>query len=227
MTIAAITGLEAEARIVRGVGIAATATGADAARATAIAERLLAGGASALLSFGIAGALAPGLTSGTILLPRRVRGKADDIFAADAAWHLRVRAALLERSIAVIEDDLLGATEIVAACGAKAELHRRSGAVAVDLESGIAAAAAQRSGRPFLTMRAIADPADFALPPAALVGIDSAGRTVLLPVLRSILRRPGQVADLVRLARHTRRALAALARAAPALRDLSPPPGGR
>jgi adenosylhomocysteine nucleosidase len=227
MTLAAVTGLEAEDRIVRAIGIPALATGADAARAAAIAEQLLAGGASALLSFGIAGALKPGLASGTILLPRRVRSEAGDAFAADAAWHARVRAALGARGIAAIEDDLFGATQLVAARAAKTDLHRRTGAAAVDLESAIAAAAARRFGRPFLAVRAIADPADFALPPAALVGIDAAGRTALGPVLRSILRRPGQLAALVRLALHTRRALAALAHAAPALRDLSAPPGRR
>lgn len=143
------------------------------------------------------------------------------------AWNARARDALRARGIDAIEDDLLGATRIVAARNAKAELHRRTGAAAVDLESGAVAAVAQRLGRPFLALRAVADPAGFALPPAALVGIDSAGRTALLPVLLSILRRPGQLADLVRLAHHSRRALDALARAAPALRDLSPPPGGR
>ena len=227
MTVVAITGLEAEARIVRGRGFAVRVTGARPERAAALVAALLAEGASALLSFGIAGALAPGLASGTILLPRRVLGEAGDALAADTAWHARVQAALRARGIGAVEDDLLGARVIVAASAAKAALHRRTGAIAVDLESGIVAAAAARAGVPFLALRAVVDPAGFTLPPAALIGIDETGRAAVLPVLRSVLRRPGQSAALLRLALHTRRALAALARAAPALQDLSPPPSGR
>ena len=72
MALMAVAGLAAEARILHGRGIAAEASGADPARAAAIAERFLAAGADAILSFGIAGALAPGLAPGTILLPRRI-----------------------------------------------------------------------------------------------------------------------------------------------------------
>jgi len=217
MALAAVTGLEAEARIVRGVGIAAAASGADTARAAAIAERMVASGATALLSFGIAGALAPGLASGTVLLPRRILDEGGGAYTVDRAWHARVRAALVARGIPAIEDDLLGAALLVTVREAKAELHRHTGTVAVDLESAAAAAVAARFGRPFLVVRAVADPADFDLPPAAIVGIDAGGRTAIFPVLRSILQRPRQITDLVRLAQHTRRALAALARAAPAL----------
>ena len=214
MAIAAVTGLEAEARIVRGVGLAAMASGADPARTAAMAERMLAGGAAALMSFGLAGALASDLRSGTILLPRRILGETGGTADVDRAWHARQRAALLARGIAPVEDDLFGAGLIVARHEAKAALHRRTGAVAVDLESAAAAAVARRFGRPFLALRAVADPADFDLPPAALVGIDADGRTAYLPVLRSVLADPRQIAALVRLAQHTRAALAALARAA-------------
>ena len=219
MAIAAVTGLEAEARIVRGMGIAAAASGGDSARTAAVAERMLASGAAALVSFGIAGALAPGLGSGTLLLPRRILDEGGGARAVDRAWHARTRTALSARGIPAVEDDLLGAALLVAVRAAKAELHRRTGAVAIDLESAAAGAVAARFGRPFLVVRAVADPADFDLPPAALVGIDAEGRTALLPVLGSILKGPGQIRDLVRLARHTRRALAALARAAPALTE--------
>lgn len=217
MAIAAVTGLEAEARIVRGVGVAATPSGADPARTAAVAERMMSGGASALVSFGIAGALAPDLRSGTILLPRRILDEAGGAIGVDRAWHARLRAALRARGLAAVEDDLLGGALVVAGHAAKAALHRRTGAVAVDLESAAAASVAQRFGRPFLALRAVADPAGFDLPPAALVGIDVAGRTAYGPVLRSVLSHPGQIAALVRLAQHTRAALAALTRAATAL----------
>jgi hopanoid-associated phosphorylase len=216
MAVAAVTGLAAEARIARRAGIAALAAGGDAARTAAICAQLLAEGA-ALVSFGIAGALAPGLAPGTLLLPRRVLDEAGAAIAVDAGWHARVRDHLRTLGLVAVDGDIIGAAGIVASPGEKAALHRRTAAVAVDLESHIAAAAAHRLGRAFLVLRAVADPAAFALPPAAAVGIEAHGHVAILAVLSSILRRPGQVGDLVRLARYTRRALAMLKRSAPAL----------
>jgi adenosylhomocysteine nucleosidase len=63
----------------------------------------------------------------------------------------------------------------------------------------------------------VADPAERALPPAALIGLDAAGRPALGRVLLSLVRQPAQLPALLQLARDTRRALAALRRAGDAL----------
>lgn len=215
MAIAAVTGLAAEAEIARGVGIAAVACGGDASRAAAAAERFIVEGAEGLVSFGIAGGLLPGLASGTLVLPRAVRDEAGAVYAADPAWRARVRAALPTEPA---EGDILGAAAIAFSAAEKAALHAKTGAVAVDLESHVVAAAARRAGRPFIVLRAIADPASRSLPQAVAVGLDAEGRATLGPVALSVLRRPGQIAALLRLACDSRRALRALARAAEALR---------
>jgi len=65
----------------------------------------------------------------------------------------------------------------------KAGLFHTTGAIAVDLESHLVAQAAARAGRPFLILRAIADPASRSLPPAAVNGLDSDGNPALGPHL--------------------------------------------
>jgi adenosylhomocysteine nucleosidase len=170
------------------------------------------------LSFGIAGGLAPGLMPGTLLLPRRVQGEDGMVFPVDEAWHARVSAALLTMGLTPVEADLVGASRAVADAAAKAALHRQSGAVAVDLESAILAAAARRVGRPFLVLRAIADPAGQNLPPAAAIALDEAGHPDWGGVLVSLLREPGQIPALLQVAGATRRALTALRRAREVLR---------
>ncbi|HWG80383.1 MAG TPA: nucleoside phosphorylase [Stellaceae bacterium] len=217
MRIAAVTGLAAEARIAGRAGLIAAAAGGDAAHTMAAAERLIAEGADALVSFGICGGLEPTLMPGSLVLAGSVRDETGRRSGVDAAWHRRVAATLAARSIAAVTGDLLGVAAIVATPERKAALHRATGAVAADLETHIAAAAAAKAGLPFLALRAIADPAWRALPPAALVELDASGRPALAAVLRSVLRKPGQIPALLRVALDARAALGMLEQAAGAL----------
>ena len=217
MRVAAVTGLAAEFRILHRRGFPAVATAGDPARTARAAARLFAEGADALLSFGIAGGIDPALAPGALLLPKRVRSESGEIFVADATWRDAMHRSLLAMGLAPHDGDLLGLAAVAMTRAEKAALRARTGAAAVDLESHAAAAAARRAGRPFLVLRAVADPASFALPPAAAVGLDAAGRAALGPVLSSLLRQPGQLRALLRLAGHTRAALKSLARAADAL----------
>lgn len=216
MRIAAVTGLAAEARIARRAGLIALATGGDGGQTAAAAQRLLDAGATHLLSFGVAGGLDPRLPPGTLLLPRRICAEGGTAYAVDAPWRAQVDAALHSAGLAAVPGDLLSVARAVAAPAEKARLFV-GGAVAVDLESHLVAAAAARAGLAFVALRAVADPAGRALPAAALIPLDEMGRPRIGAVLRSLLGAPGQLSDLFALARDTRRALAALRRAAAAV----------
>jgi adenosylhomocysteine nucleosidase len=210
MRIAAIAGMEAEARLARLAGLSAAASGGVAARTEMLAAAALKDGAEALVSFGIAGALAPDLASGALLLPRAVIGDDGTRFPVDEAWRSRVEAALITAGLRVEARDMLGSATAAASPERKATLHRASGAIAIDLESHHVARVAAQAERPFLILRAIADPAQRALPPAAVNGLKPDGRPALARVLVSVLCHPGQIAALLRLAGDTRRALLAL-----------------
>jgi hopanoid-associated phosphorylase len=210
MKVAAVTGLEAEAKLIRRAGIEAAPSGGVATRTVALAQSYLASSADALLSFGIAGALAPALPSGTLLLPRAVIDESGARLLVDAAWRLRVETVLAAAGLAIEARDLLGAYRAVATAEKKAALFHTTGAVAVDLESHLIARAATEARRPFLILRAIADPATRSLPSAAVNGLKDDGTAALGRVIVSVLRHPGQIAALLRLAGDTRRALSAL-----------------
>lgn len=210
MEIAAITGLEAEARIARRAGFAARASGGIAVQTFEAAEAYLAQGAQTLLSFGIAGALAPHLAPGTLLLPRAVVEEGGMRRLVDAGWRSHLADALVSAGLRAETGDLLGADQPAASRARKAELFAATGALAIDLESHIIARSAIRAGGSFVVLRAVADPAERDLPPAALEGLDAEGMPALGRVLNSVLRHPGQVLALLRLAGDTRRALLAL-----------------
>jgi adenosylhomocysteine nucleosidase len=219
MPIAAVTGLAAEAMIARSAGWRAAAAGGDAARTAAAIERLIAQGATRLVSFGICGGLEPALGSGSVLLPRAVLDEAGKRIAVERTWHEAAIAGLAQAGIAVATGDMLGAASIVATPERKQAMHESTGAVAVDLESHLVARASTQAGLPFLVLRAVADPAGRSLPPAAQIGLDADGRPALHAVFRSLVNNPAQIPALLRAALEARRALAALRCAAAALAD--------
>lgn len=81
----------------------------------------------------------------------------------------------------------------------KAELFRRTGALAVDMELGAVRRAMEGSGVPVIGLRAISDPADVAVDPAVLAFVDAKGRTRPVAVAAALVRRPSFVAELRKL----------------------------
>jgi adenosylhomocysteine nucleosidase len=212
----AVTGLAAEAEIAREAGLVAAA-GAGTPEGTERAiRRLIEQGVPGLVSFGIAGGLAPNLASGTLIAPAAVRGTNGEAHWVDVEWHARLTRAAHAAGLPLVVGGILGAEAIAASTAEKARLRAATHAIAVDLESHRVARAAERARIPFLVFRVIADAADRDLPPAALVPLTRSGRPSVR-VLGSIAARPGQIPELLRLARETRSALEALRKAARAL----------
>jgi adenosylhomocysteine nucleosidase len=212
----AVTGLAAEAEIAREAGLVAAA-GAGTPEGTERAiRRLIEQGVPGLVSFGIAGGLAPNLANGTLIAPAAVRSANGEAHWVDVEWHARLTRAAHAAGLPLVVGGILGAETIAASAGEKFRLHEATHAIAIDLESHRVARAAERARIPFLVFRVIADTADRDLPPAALVPLTRSGQPSVR-VLGSIAARPGQIPELLRLARETRSALEALRKAARAL----------
>jgi adenosylhomocysteine nucleosidase len=110
----------------------------------------------------------------------------------------------------VVHGALVGAEEVVLHQRDKAALRLRTGAVAVDMESHIAAGYAAAMGLPFAALRVISDPASRALPAIALNALKPNGDIDAWKVLRGIARKPSVIPDLMRTARDFNRAIASL-----------------
>ena len=195
-----VVGLAAEARLARLWGVPVAVGGGDAAGAARAAERLV-DAVSGLISFGLAGGLAPGLRAGDLLVPARIV-MADDVWPTDD----RLCAALGGAT----GHTLLGGGRVLATGEEKRGARDRMTVDAVDLESAAVARVAARRGMPFAVLRAVCDEAGRALPAAALVALDGAGRIGGLRVLGAVLRRPWEVPALIALGRDAARARAAL-----------------
>jgi adenosylhomocysteine nucleosidase len=186
-----VVGLAAEARLVRSLGWPVAIGGGTAGGAWLAAERLVSGGVTALISFGLAGGLDPALRAGSLLVPCAI---------ITDGQRLPTDPRLSGRLGSVSIPLLLGARDVIAGVAAKAALFAATGAAAVDLESGAVARVAAEHGLPFAALRAICDPAERDLPPAALIALDQRGVIGLARVLWSVLVHPAQVPGLLALA---------------------------
>ena len=213
-----VTGLLAEARLFgrladRSRDDAPLIACAGPGRGRQGAEALMARGAEALVSFGLAGGLDPWLKPGDLVCPGQISSQGEEAFPTDDLWRERILAEARMSGLDATDGALFGSDHPIADPDAKHRLAHETEAVAVDMEShGVAAVAADRDV-PFIALRAIADTAERALPPAALAAVDAEGRIRHTSVMLTLCRSPGQVPAMIGLARDSRAGMAALGRA--------------
>ncbi len=196
-----VTGLKAEAKWLRGTRFLVEVGGGTPDGAMRAAERLIARGAEALVSFGLAGGLSPMLQPGAILVP--------DAVIDGVQTHI-CDYGLMEFLGGGTGKPIFAAMRAVESANDKKLLFESKGADAVDLESGAVARVAAQRGIPFAVLRAVADSAASSLPPAAASALTSDGGVDFMGVLRSVLGRPGQILPLMQLGRDAGLARAAL-----------------
>jgi adenosylhomocysteine nucleosidase len=178
-------------------------SGIGAKRAHLAARTLLEKGATSLLSWGTAGGLIPGLSPGSLVLPKNVIAADGSVYSVDAPWH-ETLCTHLKGKVKLHEDSLAESTTLVASPAEKATLSQQTGAIAVDMESAAVAAVAQKVPVPFLAIRAVADPVGMTLPQNALAALDEFGKLRPLRLLKALAKNPVELFALVRLARNFR-----------------------
>lgn len=223
-------GLQREANVLRGLGVIAIPGGGDAARLEAVLEGQAAA-ATMIVSAGIAGALDPALKAGDVVVhippfvPSEVEGPVPSAaLVARPSTALGTNGSLIDCLEAALPHahygPIVGQDHIAATAAEKAALYAATGALAVDMESHIAARVAERHGLPFIAIRTISDTADESLPPAARVGMSPDGSMALGKVLTSLARRPGQLPALIKTGRNAAAAFRALRQVSAAIATL-------
>jgi adenosylhomocysteine nucleosidase len=193
---------------VLGDGALLAVSGIGRAAAAAAANALVEAGASALMTFGMAGALDPALTPGSVVLPRELISGDGARFQTSSSWCARVAAALSSVR-AVTEGNLLTCDRAIETPADKAAAFHSSGAAAVDMESAAVAEIAARHNLPFIAVRVIVDTAADKLP-RAVVAASRAGRVKFGRLIAGLVLAPGEIAGLLRLAQRYRVAMRSL-----------------
>lgn len=201
------SGMAFETRIARGAGIMTCCGQGD--RLVEELAKVPVSRCAGVLSFGIAAGLDADLRPGSIVVASQVVDESGDATAADPAW----QRILCRRLSPAAGGTVLGLRAPVTGVAEKALLRRRTGAVAADMETHLAAGFAARNDLRFAILRVVADPAGASVPTVALKGMREDGSVDAMAVAGALLRAPSALVSLARVAAGTARARRALRRA--------------
>jgi adenosylhomocysteine nucleosidase len=149
---------------------------------------------------GYAGGLAPHLQHADLMLVENFSDPALLAQAAALVGHSRVHRGNLTSEMAVIDS-----------AADKTALCKRTGAVAVDMETGTIAQACAAAGVPLLAFRVISDDAESTLPvPGHLLWDLEAQKPPIGRLLWYLVTHPGRIGPFVRMIRSLRPARARL-----------------
>lgn len=205
-SVLAVSGMTFESRIAAGAGVDTLHGYRDRALADALIRRI--SGHAGVISIGVAGGLDPRLPPGTVIVATGVQD-GNTIVPCHPAWHDALLRALPDATSGLIA----GSDGAVTTVADKSALHRLQGALAVDMESHIAARVAHDHWLPFAALRVVIDPADRPVPPLAVAGMAADGNTDVGAIVMGLLKAPWELGGLIRLARDASRARGALVRA--------------
>jgi hypothetical protein len=133
----------------------------------------------------------------------------EENFRCDEAWRIALAARLPQAH----QGALAASETIIDSAAAKSVLFESSGgALAVDMESAVAARFAAARGLKLAGLRVISDDASHVLPPAALVAMQPDGGISLKRVLWSLAKNPLQLPALIRTGRTSGKAFKELLR---------------
>ncbi|HXV83839.1 MAG TPA: hypothetical protein VEG60_28620 [Candidatus Binatia bacterium] len=172
-------------------------SGIGAERAYAAGSVLISEGATALLSWGFAAGLEDSMSSGCLILPRRIIGTRGDVHWVSTEWHRRLHGTLKSQQ-PISTDVLVESAAVVRTSAEKRALSERTLAAATDMESAAQARLAEEHRLPFLAIRAIVDTPSSDIPDNVLKALDPHGRISVGKLLAGILLLP---TDCIRIAR--------------------------
>lgn len=184
------TGFTREVRTIEGPGIVAIAGGGLAERLEQALHQAAANGAAGIISYGLTGGLADGLRIGDWVVGNRLTG------AIDHECHTAWRDALASRLQGAHIGTFFADGRMIDTIVEKRALGVTHNALAVDMESHVAAGVARAHGLPFAIARIVSDEVGHLLPHAITVSMRPDGGFDRTAMRASLAVDPGQMRDV-------------------------------
>lgn len=166
--------------------------GMGAHNASHAAQALIAAEVDALVSWGVAGALDPGLVSGDTVLPVQVRDSEQNVYAADNAWHAALKSRLEQQRV-FADATILSVRDVQHDVRSKSDLHQATQAMAVDMESAAVARVALNANTPFVVVRTIFDTVTMPIPASSTNATDQYGQVSIPKLITGLIRKPAEM----------------------------------
>lgn len=163
-------------------------SGMGARRAAEVAARLLARGATALVSWGVAGGLTDALQAGDLVLAERIDSDTGTETPSQA-WNQALRGVLAATAVDVLPGRLWSHAGAVASVCEKQHLAARGHDI-VDMEAAAVARVAREADVPFVAVKCVCDPASRAIPAFAAHLLRTDGRVRVKALVPVLLRGP-------------------------------------
>ena len=178
-----------------------TLSGSGADNASAAAQNLIDNGTNQLISWGCAGALAPHLKAGDLVIPSAIHSRDNIQLTTQPDWSKKI-INKLEQSIKCYDGQLFESDSVISLARDKAEQYQQTGALAVDMESGAIARVAQQANIPFIAIRSIVDPANLDLPRAINHAMTDKGVISIPKLMLYLCSHPWELPSLINTALH-------------------------
>ena len=176
-------------------------SGAGAENARKAAELAVSKGATKLMSWGCAAALSPDLKMGDLVLADSLMRIDGVEMPVNATWHQHAKT-VLGSEVTAYKGALIASNTVISKAQEKQDLYAKTGAIALDMESGAIAEVAQHYALPFLAIRAIADPSSLDLPNAVIKALNENGEVEISKIITSLVFNPKEIPHLIQLGQY-------------------------
>jgi len=192
-----ITATYQEARILKNLSINVSGIGGE--KAYKKAKYLISKGASFIISFGVATALAPYVKVGDVIIPKVIISHERTKLYVDLQWHTNIMKRLIDSPYLISYKSLLEVRSVIMDTKQKKMLYMETGCIAADMESAAILKAAIEANIPFICIRAISDSYNMKIPEWVIESIQDSGRLSYSSFIKGLFSHPLDIIDIIKL----------------------------
>jgi adenosylhomocysteine nucleosidase len=198
-SVVVVSGMQQEGDIAAGPNVISVLSGGSPSILTTRLNAIDPSTVRAVVSFGVAGGLISRLHAGNVAVGTQILEPDGTMYTTSPTIVSELITPLQQNYIRVRTGSWFGAQQNYLTAAAKAQLAAQTGAIAVDEETGTAAAWAAANNLPFGVIRTISDTVTQTLPPLSDSAVNADGSYNIGAILAGLFQDPFELGELIEL----------------------------